>query len=52
MSAGRIVQHRVFGRGKVLSVEGRGEGMKIDVQFTGIGKKTLIAKFAKLKVVG
>ncbi|MCH7877836.1 MAG: UvrD-helicase domain-containing protein [candidate division Zixibacteria bacterium] len=52
MQSGRIVQHRVFGRGKVLSVDGRGEAMKINVQFTGIGKKTLIAKYAKLKVVG
>lgn len=52
MRPGRIVRHRVFGRGKVLSVVGRGEGMKIEVHFTGIGKKTLLAKFAKLEVVG
>jgi len=49
---GRIVQHRVFGRGKVLSVEGRGEGMRIVAHFTGVGQKTLIAKYAKLKIVG
>ncbi len=49
---GRIVQHRVFGRGKVVSVEGRGENMRIVAHFPGIGQKTLIAKYAKLKVVG
>jgi DNA helicase-2/ATP-dependent DNA helicase PcrA len=52
MRPGRIVRHRVFGRGKVLSVAGRGENMKIEVHFTGVGKKTLLAKFAKLEVVG
>ncbi len=49
---GRIVQHRVFGRGKVVSVEGRGENMRIVAHFAGIGQKTLIAKYAKLKIVG
>jgi ATP-dependent DNA helicase UvrD/PcrA len=49
---GRIVQHRVFGRGKVVTVEGRGENMRIVAHFSGVGKKTLIAKYAKLKIVG
>ncbi len=49
---GRIVQHRVFGRGKVITVEGRGENMRIVAHFSGVGKKTLIAKYAKLKIVG
>ncbi|MCH9031619.1 MAG: UvrD-helicase domain-containing protein [candidate division Zixibacteria bacterium] len=52
MREGRVVRHGVFGRGVVLSVEGRGEQMKIEIMFSGLGKKTLLAKYAKLKVVG
>ena len=52
MREGRVVRHGVFGRGVVLSVEGRGEQMKIEIMFSGLGKKTLLAKYAKLQVVG
>jgi len=52
MRVGRIVQHKTFGRGKVVKVEGEGESMRLEIYFTGIGTKKILAKYAKLKVVG
>jgi len=52
MRAGRIVQHKTFGRGKVVKVEGRGESMRLEIYFTGVGLKKIMAKYAHLKVVG
>ncbi len=52
MRVGRIVQHPTFGRGKIISVEGMGESLRLEIYFTGIGAKKIMAKFAKLKVVG
>ncbi len=52
MRIGRIVQHPTFGRGKIVSVEGRGESLRLEIYFTGIGTKKIMAKYAKLKVVG
>jgi DNA helicase-2/ATP-dependent DNA helicase PcrA len=52
LRAGRIVQHPTFGRGKVIRAEGHGESLQLEVHFTGIGIKKLIAKYARLKIVG
>ncbi|MCX6829298.1 MAG: UvrD-helicase domain-containing protein [candidate division Zixibacteria bacterium] len=52
LRAGRIVQHPTFGRGKVIRAEGSGEGLRLEVYFTGVGVKKIMAKYAKLKVVG
>jgi DNA helicase-2/ATP-dependent DNA helicase PcrA len=52
MRTGRIVQHPTFGRGKIINVEGHGEELRLEIYFTGIGTKKLMAKFAKLKIVG
>ncbi len=49
---GRIVQHPTFGRGKILHTEGFGESLTLEIMFTGRGVKKIMAKFAKLKVVG
>ncbi len=49
---GRIVAHPTFGRGKVVKVEGSGEGLRLEIFFTGVGLKKIVAKYAKLKVVG
>ncbi|MGH8016344.1 MAG: 3'-5' exonuclease, partial [Candidatus Zixiibacteriota bacterium] len=50
--SGRIVQHPTFGRGKILNTEGFGESLILEIMFTGRGVKKIMAKFAKLKVVG
>jgi len=50
--SGRIVQHPTFGRGKILNTEGFGESLILEIMFTGLGVKKIMAKYAKLKVVG
>jgi DNA helicase-2/ATP-dependent DNA helicase PcrA len=52
ISIGRIVQHPTFGRGKIVKVEGSGESMRLEIFFTGVGTKKIMAKYAKLKIVG
>ncbi|MBI3766357.1 MAG: UvrD-helicase domain-containing protein, partial [Ignavibacteriales bacterium] len=49
--AGNIVEHEVFGRGKVLHVSGSGEFLKAVVDFPAAGKKNLMLKYARLKVL-
>lgn len=52
MRTGRIVQHPTFGRGRILKTEGFGESLTLEIMFTGVGLKKIMAKYAKLKVVG
>jgi DNA helicase-2/ATP-dependent DNA helicase PcrA len=49
---GRVVQHPTFGRGKIVTCEGFGESMRLEIMFSGVGLKKIMAKYAKLKVVG
>jgi DNA helicase-2/ATP-dependent DNA helicase PcrA len=49
---GRIVQHPTFGRGKIVNTEGFGESLRMEIMFTGAGLKKIMAKYAKLRVVG
>ena len=51
LSVGDIVEHERFGLGKVLSLDGVGNGAKAVVDFQGVGQKTLLLSFAKLKKV-
>ncbi|MEZ5357503.1 MAG: UvrD-helicase domain-containing protein [Candidatus Zixiibacteriota bacterium] len=48
---GVIVKHPKFGHGRVVSVSGRGEDMRIDVDFSSVGPKKLIAKYARLAII-
>jgi DNA helicase II / ATP-dependent DNA helicase PcrA len=50
--AGRLVHHPTFGRGRIVTTEGVGDSLKLEISFTGIGTKKIMARFAKLKVVG
>lgn len=52
LSVGMIVQHDRFGVGEVQSTEGVGENAKATIRFQNAGVKTLLLKFAKLKVIG
>lgn len=45
------VEHQRFGRGKVLSIEGDESNRKANVLFQNAGRKQLLLKFARLKVV-
>jgi DNA helicase II / ATP-dependent DNA helicase PcrA len=49
---GRIVMHPTFGRGKIVSREGMGDSLRLEILFSGLGSKKIMAKYAKLKVVG
>lgn len=53
LQAGQSVEHQRFGKGTVLSTDGAGEGKKATIEFAnGHGKKTIVLKFAKLKITG
>jgi DNA helicase-2/ATP-dependent DNA helicase PcrA len=45
------VEHNRFGIGTILSLEGTGPSAKAVVYFQGVGQKTLLLGFAKLKKV-
>jgi DNA helicase-2/ATP-dependent DNA helicase PcrA len=51
LKPGLNVQHQRFGMGKIEAVEGQGENAKATVLFNNFGKKQLLLKFAKLKIL-
>jgi DNA helicase-2/ATP-dependent DNA helicase PcrA len=48
---GSRVTHKIFGTGKIMSIDGSGDMAKISIQFESHGLKTLVAKFANLTLV-
>lgn len=50
--SGRIVHHPTFGRGKIIKSEGFGDSLRLEIMFTGIGIKKIMARYAKLTVMG
>ena len=52
LAVGRRVRHAKFGEGKVLTIEEWSGDTKVTVDFDGVGRKTLLSRFAKLTVVG
>lgn len=48
LSIGHLVEHKLFGIGKILAVEGAGETAKLTIIFSGNVRKKLIAKYANL----
>ena len=51
LSAGMFIEHNRFGRGRVVNVEGVGDGTKATVDFENVGTKILLLKFAKFTVL-
>lgn len=51
VQAGQTIEHERFGLGRVLCVEGSGENAKATVEFQHAGKKQLLLRFARFKVV-
>ena len=49
LNVGDRVEHERFGQGTVMSLEGSGNSAKAVVNFQGVGCKTLLLSFAKLK---
>lgn len=46
---GTIVKHDIFGRGRVVEINGSGDNQKAVVKFDNYGTKNLILKYAKLR---
>ncbi|GMT44746.1 MAG: DNA helicase [bacterium] len=51
LMAGMEVEHPKFGKGKVVTVEGAGPNKKATIFFGGVGKKNLLLRFARLKIL-
>ena len=49
--AGNIVEHKLYGKGRILSLEGNGADSKIAIQFRGNVIKKFIKKYANLKKI-
>ncbi len=47
---GSIVEHEEFGRGRILSMSGKGEMMKAVVLFESVGAKNLMVHYARLTI--
>ena len=48
----QIVNHKLFGKGKVENIEGAGENSKITILFFNNQRKKLIYKYANLEILG
>ncbi|NLU37975.1 MAG: UvrD-helicase domain-containing protein [Bacteroidales bacterium] len=48
---GKLVEHQRFGVGRVLELEGEGANRKATVIFENAGRKQLLLKFARLRLV-
>ena len=48
LSIGDQVEHKLFGRGTVLAVEGHEDSAKLTIEFKGKISKVIISKYVKL----
>ncbi|MCC8155126.1 MAG: UvrD-helicase domain-containing protein [Tannerellaceae bacterium] len=51
LSVGAQVEHKQFGRGEVMAIEGAGGNAKATIEFQHVGKKTLLLKYARLTIL-
>lgn len=51
LKVGQKVNHQRFGRGEVLSIEGKGADSKAEIQFHNGDVKKLLLRFAKLEIL-
>ena len=49
MRVGMHVEHETFGRGRVVALDGRGDNARAVVDFSSVGRKHLLLKFARLR---
>ena len=52
LRVGVAVFHPMFGAGRIIDTQGSGDRLKLVVEFARAGTKHLIAKFAKLELLG
>ena len=48
---GDVVNHQRFGKGNVLSIEGKAADLKAEIKFEAGGVKKLLLRFAKLEII-
>ena len=51
IKVGVRIEHERFGLGTVTKLEGTGDNLKATVEFSHVGTKQLLLKFAKYKVL-
>lgn len=51
LKEGQRVEHQLFGIGTIIQIEGMGANKKAAVDFDNVGRKQLMLKFAKLKIL-
>ena len=51
LEVGQRVEHAIFGFGTIISLDGNDANAKAIVKFDDSGEKTLLLKFAKLRIV-
>jgi DNA helicase II / ATP-dependent DNA helicase PcrA len=51
LKTGMMVEHERFGKGQVVGIEGEYPNSKATVNFTVTGRKQLLLKFAKLRII-
>ncbi|MBR4806005.1 MAG: hypothetical protein IK042_05840, partial [Bacteroidales bacterium] len=51
MRVGQTVEHERFGKGKIITLSGNASDLKAVVEFEEFGRKTLLLKFAKMKIL-
>ena len=51
LTSGALVEHRRYGRGRVLQVEDTEGDLKVTVRFPGIGIKKLLQSYARLELI-
>lgn len=51
LRVGSVIEHSRFGRGRVLSIEGDGDGKKAQVDFGNVGTKNLLLRFAQYSII-
>jgi DNA helicase II / ATP-dependent DNA helicase PcrA len=52
IQVGQQVQHQRFGIGTVMDIEGQADSRKAKISFDAVGVKTLVLKFAKMRILG
>lgn len=49
--AGQIIEHNRFGKGRILTLSGEIPEVRAEVDFSEYGRKTLLLKYAKMRVL-
>ncbi|HEY6192462.1 MAG TPA: UvrD-helicase domain-containing protein [Bacteroidota bacterium] len=51
LRVGGLVDHEVFGRGRVEGLSGSGDSLKAVIRFQSVGRKNLLLKYARLRII-